>query len=307
VRRLTIAAAVLAGAVAACGDDDPSVVSEQAGKPVVVTALRPLAEAAEEVGGSSIVVVDLTPVGESSHELELTDRSRGEVLDADLAIVLGKGFQPAFERAAARRDGPTLDVLAQLALPDRPDGTDGPVDPHVWLDPTIMGSIVTAIGEAVADVVPDAAEDVRARAASLVEEHVELDAQLRQQLATCTRSVLATQHESFGWFAARYGLRTAGFDAPLPDDDPAPDPARVAAIEPLIEDGEVTTLFVETLSPTSWLEVIAEERGLDVEVLSAYEGLTLREDADGVTYRSVLLGALRAVEDGLDCREASDD
>jgi zinc transport system substrate-binding protein len=294
-------AIALAVVASGCGNDDASVQAEQRGKPVVITGLRPLAEAARRVGGDDIVVVDLTAVGESAHELELTARSEREVADADLAIVLGRGFQADLEKAAAARPGPSLVVLDRLNLPDRPDGTDGPPDPHVWLDPRIMGSIVTLIGNAVADLVPDSAGAIHDRAEKVVVEDVRLDALIEQGLRSCRRTLIASQHEAFGWFAARYGFTTVAFDGPAPDADPSPDPELQAAIEPMLSDGSISTLFIETLSPTSWIEVIAEEHGLDVAVLNPYEGLTPSEEADGATYRTVMAYDLRALQDQLDC------
>jgi zinc transport system substrate-binding protein len=305
MRRASIAVVAALGLLAAgCGSNDPSVRAEQRGKPVIVTALRPLAEAAERVGGSSVVVVDLTPVGKSPHRLTLTARERDEIVGADLAIVVGKGFQRDVEQAAAQRKGATLDVLASLRLPDRPDRAAGLVDPHVWLDPTIMGSIVTAIGEHIAALVPAHAAAIRARAHRIVEDDVRLDASIKQGLRSCARHVIVAQHESFGWFAARYGLTAMGFDAPEPDADPAPDAAHLAAITPRLSDGSVATLFTETLSPTGWIEVIAEKHGLGVAVLNPYEGLTREDEAKRATYRTVLLFDLRVLQDELDCQVA---
>jgi zinc transport system substrate-binding protein len=299
--------AALLGVVAvaaACGTDDPSVVAEQRDKPVVLTALRPLAELAQTIGGSDVVVVNLTPVGRSPHELQLTPRERAEVAEADLTIVVGRGFQPALERAAAERDHGTVSVLDDLELPNRPDAADGPVDPHVWLDPTILGSIATLVGEQIAKVVPAHASAIEARAHDLVERDVQLDAQLEQGLSKCRLRTLVTQHESFGWFAARYGLTELGLDGPLPDGDPAPDPAYVAKVEPHLEDGSVATLFQEELSPSSWMEVLAQQHGLGTEVLDPYEGLTPEQEADGLTYREAMLETLKTLEDELDCGAA---
>jgi len=281
--------------IAACGVEDPSVTAEQRGKPVVVTGVWPLAELAERIGGDRIVVINLTPVGESPHELELTGRQREEVLDADLALVVGRGFQEDVERAAAARDGETLVVFDALDLPTRPEGG------HVWLDPTLMGSIATAVGEALSAIDPEAASDHARRAEEVVEEVVALDAQLRTGLESCERDLIVSQHDAFGWFAARYGFETAAFDDADPDDDPAPDPELVDEIEPLLEDGSVVTLFTETLQPGSWLEVIAEEQGLDTAVLNPYEGRTTSEDARDVGYESVMLYDLRVLQDHLDC------
>jgi zinc transport system substrate-binding protein len=298
-----VALACVVAAAAGCGDSDPSVRAEQMDKPVVITALHPLAEAVEQVAGDDVVVIDLVPVGESPHELELTPRQRDEIAAADLAIVLGKGFQPELEREAARRDGPTLDVLVALGLPDRPGGRPGPVEPHVWLDPTIMGTIVTTIAEEVASLLPGAASAIDRRADRIVEKHVELDAQLRQGLRGCTHEVIASQHEAFGWFAARYGLTNVGFDAALPDDDPAPDPDMAAEVGALLEDGTVRTIFTDTLTASGFLQQIADDERVDLAVLNAYEGLTPREVGVEATYRSVLLYDLAALQDALECTE----
>lgn len=300
MRRLLIVP--LLALVAACGTDDPSVTAAQRGKPVVVTALHPLAEAIRELAGDEVVVIDLIPVDESPHGYELTSRQRDELVDADLAVLLGRAFQPDIERAAAARKGPTLQVRDELRLPDRPDGTDGPLDPHIWLDPTIMGSIVTAIGEAVAEVVPDHATSIRSRAAKIVEQHVRLDAEIRQGLEDCERTTIVSHHESFGWFAARYDLTNVGIDGLAPDDDPESDPEHLSRVERLLDDDPtINTLFVEPLSFSPWIGVMADERDLDTASLDPYEALSLGEEADAISYRSVLLYDLQVLQDHLGC------
>jgi zinc transport system substrate-binding protein len=295
---VALAAALL---TAACGTTDPSVRADQRDRPVVVAGLTPLAELARTVGGDDVVVIDLTPVGESAHELTLTPREETEVRDADLVIDIGGGMQPAVTRASARRRGPTVDVLDALDLPDRAGGATGPPDPHVWMDPTIMGSIATLVGDAIASLVPDHAKAVKDRAQNVVEDDVRLDAQLARGLRACRHTILATQHDAFGWFAARYGLTTLPLDATIPDDDPAPDAARVRALLPHLDDGSVTTLFTDPLSPTGWMEVLAEEHGVDTSYLDPYEGSTLEAEAHRATYRKVLLNDLRTLQDDLDC------
>ena len=289
----------LALALVACGSDDPSVTAAQADDPVVVTGVWPVAELIERIAGGRVVVINLTPVDESPHDLELTSRQRDEVGAADLAVVIGGGFQADLERAVDAGAVEVLSLVDELDLPDEPAGG------HIWLDPTLMGTIATTIGEALAEIDPDGASDHRRRAEEVVEEVVALDAQIRDGLSDCARDVIVTQHDSFGWFAARYGLRALPLDAADPDDDPAPDPALLAAVEPLLEDGSVVTLFTETLVPPGFLEVIADERGLETQVLNPYEGLTENEDGGELDYESVLLYDLQVLEDHLDCSSSS--
>lgn len=293
--RRPIALVLAALALVACGDGDPSVTAAQADDPVVVTGVWPIAELIERIAAGRVVVVNMTPVDESPHDLELTARQRDEVGAADLAVVVGGGFQEDLERAAAAGGVSTLSLVDELDLPEEPAGG------HIWLDPSLMGTIATNIGETLAEIDPEAASDHRRRAQDVVEEVVALDAQIRDGLSDCARDVIVTQHDSFGWFAARYGLQALALDAADPDDDPAPDPAMLAELEPLLEDGSVLTLFTEALVPPGFLEVIADERGLETALLNPYEGLTEDEDGRDIDYETVLLYDLDVLEDHLDC------
>jgi zinc transport system substrate-binding protein len=291
----------LVALLAACGTDDPSVRAEQRGKPVEVTALAPLAEVARAIGGNDVVVVDLTPLGVSPHGLPLTARERREVDGAALAIVVGGGFQPDLEAAASARSGPTLDLLRELDLPPRPDGAPAPVDPHVWLDPTIMGSITTAIGDALGRVVPGHAPAMARRAHDAVEDDVRLDAQLAEGLRSCRQDTLVTQHESFGWFAARYHLHEIGLDGPLSDGTATPEPARAERVAAVLDDGSATTVFGEPLTPAGTLAVLARQHDVDTDELDPYEGHAVVAEHDPKTYRAAMLQNLDVLQERLGC------
>ena len=83
-----------------------------------------MAYAVQRVGGDRVQVTNLTPAGAEPHDLELTPDQIDEILDADVVFDLGHGFQPAVEKAADQRDGPTVSLLragdegpARLARP----------------------------------------------------------------------------------------------------------------------------------------------------------------------------------------------
>src|SRR5262245_58029661 len=110
----------------ACGEDSGA----QAGTTHVVAGFYPLAFAAEQIGGDRVDVTNLTPAGAEPHDLELTPREVEDILDADLVLYVGDGFQPGVEEAAAESNGEAIDVLDGLDLRDD--------DPHVWLDPILF-------------------------------------------------------------------------------------------------------------------------------------------------------------------------
>lgn len=295
LRRMPLVAVVLAAvvAVSGCGGDDPSVASELRDRLVVVVSAGPVAELATRIGGPDVTVINLTALGESPHELELTPRDRDELEHADLAIVVGGGFQPEVEQAAHRREGPTLDAFEQLKLGD-PARAVGPTDDHIWMDPRNMASMASAVGEAFAALEPGDAAGYRTRARELVDEVGALDRGIEYGLSACQRRVFVAQHDGFGWFAARYSMTVLVLDA---DDDGAADQPVLDAIA----DGSVSAIFIDPLDPSPLADDLAVEDELERIQLDPFDGLTPGESVEGATYTSILTNDLDALRSNLDC------
>ncbi len=295
MRRLTaraiapaLAAATLVG-VAAAGP------AAAGGRVDAAAAFYPLAEAVRQVGGSRVRVNDLTPAGAEPHDLELDTDDVDSILDADLAVVLGDGFQPAVEDAADQRDGPTLRVLRRI---DR--GRRGN-DPHVWLDPVRYRRVVELVGAALADADPAHARAYRSNAARYADELRTLDADFAAGLAECRSRTVLTAHEAFGWLAKRYDLEQHGVAGIEPDAEPDPD--RIAALADLAEREGVTTVFTERLvSPRVARTLAREAGGLRTAVLDPLEGLDGERVDAGDDYVSVMRENLEKLRTALDCR-----
>src|SRR4051812_25269786 len=219
----------------------------------VVASFFPLADAARSVGGDAVHVTDLTPAGVEPHDLELTSKTIDRILDADVVLVLGGGFQPAVEKAAAKRKGTTIDVLASLGL----DGHD----PHVWLDPTIYSQIVGLVGRALHADGPRV-RDLQARLAVL-------DGEYRTTLRSCASDVLVSSHAAYGRLAARYGLQPEAVSGLVPDAEP--DPSRLDDVLRLIARAHVTTVFTEPLLPKRVAATVRRETKVSVATLDPLE------------------------------------
>src|SRR5262249_35932324 len=152
----------------------------------------PLAYAAQRVGDDRVSVANLTPAGAEPHDLELNPDQIDDVLDADLVLELGHNFQPSVEKSAAQRDGPTLKVLDEIAA-----AKAHPNDPHVWLDPVLMQSLVTRIEHALSKAAPTNRKVYARNARALRSELAALDVRYRDGLAHCTRKLIVTAHEAF--------------------------------------------------------------------------------------------------------------
>lgn len=314
-------AAVLGAAVltSGCGGDDPG---DRAGDEVspdavtVVSAFYPLHELVSRVGGERVRAVNLTPAGVEPHDLELTSDDVEEVEDAAAVFYLGQGFMPALERALRRAGGEVVDLLEGLPTQeaahghdhgdeeDEPAGGDGgeSPDPHVWLDPTLMGRMAVQVEEVLSAVDPDGEAGYAERRAAYQDDLEALDREYTETLVDCQRNVFVTSHEAFGYLARRYGLEEQAVSGLAPETEP--DPNRIAELADVIADLRVPVVFAETLLPKKLAEALAREAKVRVDVLNPLEGLTAEEIEAGEDYLSVMRANLAALDGALDCAGA---
>jgi zinc transport system substrate-binding protein len=246
------------------------------------------------VGGRHVVVRNLTPPGTEPHDLELSTRSVDEIDGADLAVVLGDDFQPAVEDAAERRDGETLIALDAVGGHLRAD------DPHVWLDPARMIKIVDAVAMRLAQVDPVRSSRYRARAERYTTELRALDRAYRDGLASCSRRLLVTSHDAFGYLADAFRLEQRSVSGLSPDAEP--DARKLGELADLARRHAVTTVFSEQLvSPRVARTVAREAGGVRVATLNPLEGLSAREQRAGADYVSVMRTNLRTLRTALGC------
>lgn len=292
----------------ACGSSNDGDSDAASGRIKVVASFYPMADAVAEVGGGGVTVSNLTPVGTEPHDIELTSRQVDRLQDADLVVYLGKGFQPAVSEIASRRskgrvdvlDGVALDAGASDAIAAEEGGKKGGVDPHFWLDPTLMAKAVDAIAAALTAVSPGSAETFRTNAQHYKNALRSLDNDFERGLASCDRSEIVTSHAAFFYLARRYGLTQRPIAGLSPESEPDAD--RLASLADEIKAKGITTVFYEELVSPKVAKTLAREAHVKTGVLTPIEGLTKKELAAGKDYIAVMRDNLVALRDALGCR-----
>ncbi|TYK48484.1 zinc ABC transporter substrate-binding protein [Actinomadura decatromicini] len=300
-----LALAGLAAGTAACADAGAGV---PPGTTVVVASFYPVAWLAERVGGGDVAVRTLTEPGAEPHDLELTARQVASVEDADQTVYV-KGVQPAVDDAVkGHAKGRSLDAASLVETLPPPGETDdaeahdgvrhaeSPYDPHIWLDPSRMATVATALGERLAAADPAHAAGYRRRAGDTAAALGALDRAFRDGLRTCARRDVVTAHAAFGYLADRYGLR----QLPVAGVDPSsePSPRRMAALTRRVAASGATTIFTETLVSPKVARSLAREAGVRTAVLDPAEGVA---DGAAADYLTIMQGNLRALRPALEC------
>ena len=298
VRRWLVAGCLF-GSLISCTSNGSG--NQDAGKLDVVASMYPVQFVVQRVAGDRASVENLTPPGAEPHDLELTPRQVAAVRGADL-VVLVRHVAPAVDDATEGRSDQVLDLagvqpLAQgyEAIEEGATSGERTEDPHVWLDPVRMQGLVEAVSARLGQVDETNRAGYTERAAVLVRQLKDLDAEFRTGLASCARNELVTSHNAFGYLARRYALTQVGILGLTPEEEPRP--ARLAAVARYARSHGVTTIFFESLVSPKVARTIAAEVGATTAVLDPIES-----QAAGGDYFSAMRANLVAIRKALGCR-----
>jgi len=291
--RRAVISLLLVGVVGACSAASPSA----GAKPSVVAAFYPIAFVAQRIGGSAVAVTNLTPPGAEPHDLELRPSDVIAIRNADLLLYLN-GLQPAVDEAAKTLDASRkLDALSLISLRHLGDGS---VDPHFWLDPTLLAKVSTDIEQRLEKVVPASAALFRQNLAQLDGQLGQLDRDFKTGLAHCARHEIFTGHTAFGYMASRYGLRQIGITGLNPEAEPSP--TELTQIIQLAQQLHPAYIYAETLVSSRSVQAVARAVGAKVAVLNPIEGLLPVQRAAGADYLSLMRQNLQTLQQGLSCQ-----
>jgi manganese/iron transport system substrate-binding protein len=236
----------------------------------IVTTVAPISSIARNVGGTRINLAGVVPDGTNSHTFEPAPSDAVILSKADVVFVNGLQLeQPTMDLAKANlKQGAEIDTLGdQTISPDQfvydfsfPKDQGKP-NPHLWMNPLFALKYAELIQAKLAE--RDAANaayyaDNLARYSDLLHR---LDEGIMAATATIPKQnrKLLTYHDSYAYFAPRYGLTVIG--AAQPSDFSEPSARDVAQLIDQIKAEHVPAVFGSEVFPSTVLEQIAKESG----------------------------------------------
>ncbi|MGQ9902877.1 MAG: metal ABC transporter solute-binding protein, Zn/Mn family [Anaerolineae bacterium] len=139
-------------------------------------------------------------------------------------------------------------------------------DPHFWLDPNLVIKYVENIRDALSVADPDGAPVYAANATAYIARLKELDAWIVEQVAQLPPEArkLVTNHESFGYFADRYGFQIIGTVVPNVSPMAQPSAQQLARLADRVKEAGVRAIFLETGADKRLAQQLAQETGIKV-------------------------------------------
>jgi zinc/manganese transport system substrate-binding protein len=144
----------------------------------------------------------------------------------------------------------------------------GEFDPHVWTDVANAQIMVQNISNALIAADPDRADQYRAQTESYLAELSELDAEIVEMVSAIPEDqrLLVTSHDTFGYFADRYGFVVIGTPLGISTEASDPSAGDIARLIETIQETGVPAIFTENVQNLAVMEQIANDAG--VELLS---------------------------------------
>jgi ABC-type Zn uptake system ZnuABC Zn-binding protein ZnuA/ABC-type Mn2+/Zn2+ transport system permease subunit len=265
-RPLLPAAAMLlaCGALAGCATTSGS----PGDRPDVVATTTQLGDFARQVGGAGVSVHQVLQPNTDPHEYEPRP---GDVLATAAAdVVLESGDEldgwmgHVVDESGTDARVVDLGATAPVTLPGTSEGDEAsPTDPHWWHDPRNAEAAVRRIRDALVAADPARRAVYRRNAAAYLNRLRALDTGIRRCFAAIPASerLLVTDHDSFGYFARRYGIRVVGAVIPSQSTEGQASAGDVSDLADLVREEGVRAIFPESSVSSAVADALADQAG----------------------------------------------
>ncbi|WP_221088214.1 metal ABC transporter substrate-binding protein [Deinococcus aquaedulcis] len=231
----------------------------------VMVSFHPLYDVVARVAGGAADVQRAAPAGSSPHTFDPTVQDIARIRAADLAVMAGLGADDWLDRyvQASGSRARVLKLGHVMAFARLRAGRA--VDPHWWLDASLMAQAARRTGQELAALDPAHAATYRAAAEREATSLLDLHRELQTTLRPIRGARLVTFHNAFGYFARAYGLTIAATLAPLEGIEPSA--ARLAEAVRTIRAQGVRAVFAEPQLPPGPARTVAAESGVPLFTL----------------------------------------
>lgn len=274
----------------------------------VVASIHPLGDVTKQVGKDRVSVKVMLPPAASPHTFEPTPLDMMEIQNSKIFVKAGAGLEFWAEKmmkASSNRKIIIVDAASGLPLirhvhshtsagASEEKAHQESADPHVWLDPVLMKTVVDKIQNALSKADPEGEVYYRENAEKYKKDLDALHSEIMDRVKSFRVKEYITFHPAWNYFSKRYGLRVAGVIEESPGREPSP--KHIAKIINEIKRINSKIVFAEPQFNPKIAEVIAKEAGAKVLFLDPVGSPNLKGRD---TYIGLMRYNLSVMEEGM--------
>lgn len=274
----------------------------------VVTTFYPVYDFAKQVVGDNGTVHLLVSAGQDSHGYEPTPKDMAAIADADVFIYSTEHMEtwvPAVLDTLTDSDVKVIEAAENISFYENEEDHDHEhddhgldhhhiVDPHVWLDPLFASEMTEAIAAGIIEVDVENEATYEANKVAFQNELAELDEEFRSAFEGAENRTFVVQHAAFGYLARRYELKEVAVSSFTSDQEISP--AQIAKIGQFMQENDILVIYYQDSASSRIAETLANETDSELALLSAIEGVTEEQQAEGIDYLSLMRQNIEALK-----------
>lgn len=215
----------------------------------------------------------MVPIGTDPHEYDPLPEDIKKATDADALFYNGLNleggehgwFFKLVDNVQANKDHvfELMEGVEPLYLTSH-DGTEKEVNPHAFLDPTVVIQMTENTRDALIQVDAENKEAYEKNAEQLLEKLHQLDEEYKSKIGEIPEEnrILVTSERAYQYMTKRYGLEE-GFIWEI-DTEENGTPEQITSLVKFIKEKEVPVLFVETNVDARPMETVSNETGVPI-------------------------------------------
>jgi manganese/iron transport system substrate-binding protein len=270
----------------------------------VVTSVAPVANIIRNIGGDGIDLIGIIPEGSDSHTFELVPFDVVKMNDADLVIIdglhLAGGMEKVVDEAKIKNPQMQLLKLGDNTITENQWIYDfsfpkekGDPNPHLWLNVVYAMKFANLTRDKLIEMDSKNANYYTTNADRYISLLKKLDEGIMQAVQTVPpqNRKLLTYHDSWAYFAPRYGMTVIG--AVQPSDFGEPSPQDVAKLIDQIRSEKVPAIFASEVFPSKVVDQIGREGNVTFVQTLSDDVLPGQPDNSNHTYVGMMLDDMK--------------
>lgn len=232
---------------------------------MVTVSILPQKYLVERIAGDYLDVNVMIPPGMNPATCDLNTGQLKKLYDSDLCFTIGylpfelTHLYPVLETL---KDIPVINHSGDVQLlsgscshQHDAEHEHGGIDPHIWLSPANVQTMITTIYRVLSERYPEQQETFKANYEDLSRDVDSIARQAQQVLAGRTHKEFLIYHPALTYFAGDYGLEQISIE----DEGKEPNPAHLKKIIDLAREKNIHMIFIQSQFDSSNAESIARE------------------------------------------------
>ncbi len=268
----------------------------------VVATTTQVGDFVKNVGGNRIELITILKPNADPHDYEPTADDSKALASAQIVFTNGIGLDEWLDKLIQNSGTKAKKVVTSDGIKPRPgegeEEKEG--DPHIWFSVDNVKVMVDNISKGLSGLDAAGAAVYQANVTAYKEQLDKLDKDIKVQIATIPEAdrKLVTNHDAFGYYLDRYGIKFIGSVIPSFDSTAEPSAKDLADLVVKIKAEKVKAIFTESSLNPKLEQQIAAQAG--IKIFSNLYGDTLGDaGSDGDTYIKMMQTNTKNIVAGL--------